>query len=415
MVICGSERNRIKLLVSLANFAYDYVNLHLLDDSKRKYIIKSFERKNGLKSLLRDMYDNEDSRFVDKYYENFSCTFGFHRRKVLPDCYVDVFNKLYLFLETYRYSSNDFDNFAAVVDDILGNNYSKDFLFNKERYALIDMVIKNPFYKDIPELRNFFKEIVLGSGDLEIVSSYSYYKSMLEMVDKAVNSNKDCLTVCSSIIDYAVRNYNNYRKPTIVDLVYSDNLVYGDRFSYLNDKLREIEPNFNIRNDMFSRISSLNNDIFNDLSEEEDYFKKCINIVLDSDTYVELTSKLNVLAYASSLYDSGNRKEAFDMLYLLGDNYHKEIIGGKVVEYSGVKPKTIIERMVNLYTSIDTSKTKEMILDAYSKTNSIGEFYANIGIIKSEDVFGEVEQEILPMKTTKLKRFVDRIIAKKGI
>ena len=101
MEISDREFERIKISVSLSNFIYDYTNLHLEDNSKRSFCTNALEENDGLKTLLKDMYDNEDSRFIDKYKECFSSTFGFHRRKILPDKYINTFNVLYMFLEAY--------------------------------------------------------------------------------------------------------------------------------------------------------------------------------------------------------------------------------------------------------------------------------------------------------------------------
>jgi hypothetical protein len=327
------------------------------------------------------MYDNSDSRFIDWYKELFSNTFGFHRRKSMTDRHIDIFNKVFLFIEAYRYNRDSFDNFSSICDELLNNNYSKEFIFNSNRLDLIKRVISIKEYKDVPELNRFFKYL-LTSSDEELSKSNLYYQNMMFMVESALSSDEDLsCDVSNSIIKYAMDNYKD--NDIVVDVLYSDHLLYGDRFDYINNKLREFEPNSYIRREIFSKISNINNDMFFEL-DYEDAFKKCLDIVFDSDTYYELSSKLDLLDICSNLYVSGKKKESFEMLQLLGSDYHKEVINGIVME-SSHKPVSLIERMTNLYSSIDPSKSRESLFKVHSLATSISSMYVNIGTFNTKE------------------------------
>lgn len=51
MDISDRDFERIKISVSLSNFIYDYTNLHLEDNSKRKFFTRALEESNGLKNF----------------------------------------------------------------------------------------------------------------------------------------------------------------------------------------------------------------------------------------------------------------------------------------------------------------------------------------------------------------------------
>lgn len=347
------------------------------------------------------MYDNEDSRFIDKYKEYFSSTFGLHRRKILPDKYINIANILYMFIETYRYNSSDFDNFNVIINDILSSSYSKDFLFNSNRLDLIGKIISNKKYKYLPELRELFKYILTCSGD-ELNGSYLYYRGMFTLIDDDMD-----IEFISSIIKYSIDNFDKEGKSVVVDLFNSDILNTYDRFWYVNNKLKEVEPNYNIRKEIFSKIKSFNIYMFDKLSKDEDYFIKALNIILDSDSYTELTSKLDIVKVSSDLYTAGKYSEGLNVLRLLNSSYHKERINGRVISCSLEKPKTIAERMAFLYSSIDSSKSKEFILDVHRNATSISSIHVGIGNISSEDSL-ECECE-----KPKVKNFFERLIFKK--
>ena len=231
---------------------------------------------------------------------------------------------------------------------------------------------------------------------------------MMLMVESALASEGDLsCDISNSIIKYAMDNYKE--NDLVVDILYSEHLLYGDRFDYLNNKLREFEPNRYIRKEIFSKISLLNNNMFFEL-DLEDAFKKCLDVVFDSDTYYELSSKLDLLAISSNLYTSGKKKESFEMLQLLGSDYHKEVINGIVME-SSHKPVSLIERMANLYSSIDSSKSRDYLFKIHNSATSISSMYVSIGTFK------EKEEVVVDTKVKKIgiRNLVDRFISKKDI
>ena len=390
MVMSDREFERIKISVSLSNYIYDYTNLILTDESERRFVNRSLERRDGLKILLKDMYDNSDSRFIDWYKELFSNTFGFHRRKSMTDRHIDIFNKVFLFIEAYRYNRDSFDNFSSICDEILNNNYSKDFIFNSNRLDLIKRVISIKEYKDVPELNRFFKYL-LTSSDEELSKSNLYYQNMMFMVESALSSEEDLsCDVSNSIIKYAMDNYKD--NDIVVDILYSDHLLYGDRFDYINNKLREFEPNSYIRREIFSKISNINNDMFFEL-DYEDAFKKCLDVVFDSDTYYEIKSKLNDLIKASKIYEE-DEKEALKLISELNSVKHKEVIDGIVMSWPEnnninkvEKPKQIIERMMKLHQTIPDAPNDEFY---YKRSNS---YYSKLTLKSfSERVISQIQE-----------------------
>lgn len=93
----------------------------------------------------------------------------------------------------------------------------------------------------------------------------------------------------------------------------------------------------------------------------EDSLITCLNNVFDSDSYQEMISKLNCLKEASSLYEKGDRVEAFKCISHLDSEKHKKVYSGECVTYSNnalnqvEKPKSLFRREKELYTRIDPS------------------------------------------------------------
>ena len=63
--------------------------------------------------------------------------------------------------------------------------------------------------------------------------------------------------------------------------------------------------------------------------------------------------------------------------------------------------------MANLYSNIDSSKSKDFILDVHKNATSISSIYVGIGNVKSEEVL-----EVTDIKT-KTKSFLERFVFKK--
>lgn len=391
-MLADREWNRIVLSVDLSNFIHSYVNTHLCDKEKRQGILDYLEVQNGLKDVFKDCYDNQDNRFIEKYKTIFS---GIHKLKNIPiasDNDTDTFNKVFMFLEIYRFNRDDFNNFNMLVDDLLScKNCDKNLIYDQIGWNVIKKVIQNKDYKNLPALRRFFKEYMVSTGQKTLFSD-SYYNDMLMMVNSVLTtSNEDGLEIANSIINYALDNYIKDEDPAAIGLNYNDFVLRSDRFYYLNYMLNKLEPNIYIRNEIFSRIMSLNDKMFNDMSTDGDAFFKSLDVVFDSDSYSELFNKLNILSNASSLYYVGKKKEAYEEAFLLNNMApHLDLYN------IPAKADTMIERMIELYSDID----KDVILNAHNNSRNILSLYKGIGrindLLKKEEKnsFGESKSRI---------------------
>lgn len=380
----------VKLFVGLANYIYDYVNLMLSNFDDRKYIEDLLENQGGMKYLIRDMYNNSDKRFISLYKDKFVNKLGLDKasRSTKYSKRFDYFTNLYSLFEAYRFNKDDYDNFEAIVSDIIPDSLS-NVSFSTTRKSFIDAVVRNKCYKNLPELRRFFKDIVLKEDDKELFDAIPYYKSMLKLVEKVIDNdykNKNRIKVANKVIGMSLNRNSFFR----VNLFYDDVLLFGNRFSYINDKLNEIEDNELIRNQIFSRIKSLNDKLFlylNNLIPEKDSFIICMDMIFDSDSYKEMLNKLDALDRAGFEYKLGDYKFACEVIKRLNTCEYKECIDGTIVkcDSSKVKPKKIIDRMKKIYVEIDNSKTEEFINKVHDSSVNINSFYIRLGELKRSE------------------------------
>ena len=193
--------------------------------------------------------------------------------------------------------------------------------------------------------------------------------------------NDEKLNIVNNIICFGLDNYCEENSCIEFDLDYKDILFKGPRMAYFNNKLKEVEPNIYIRKDIFHRILLLNSKMFDDMGKDDDYLLNKLDMVFDSDTYMELTAKLDILSNASRLYSAGNEVEAYDVLFILDKANEKKHSSGLVVE----KPNTIVERMAKIYNMYDPSKSEDFILGVHKGARSIEDFYLGIGILDKKN------------------------------
>ena len=120
--------------------------------------------------------------------------------------------------------------------------------------------------------------------------------------------------------------------------------------------------------------------MFDDFKEEDDYFISCMNIVFDSDSYEELSNKLNIVREASYCYDNGDAKKALSLINSLPDVSNKKVYCGSIVSYpvdcvnQVKKPKTILERERFLYKGINDTISYDFMSLVHYNSENIGRF-----------------------------------------
>ena len=387
----------VKYFVGLSNYVYDYVNLILSDFDDRRFVEDLLEKKEGMKFLIRDMYYNSDKRFFDLYKDKLVSKLGLDRVARTRNSGSErfkYFSSLYGFLEAYRHNKDDYDNFEAICDDVIFS--SNNIVFSDIRKRYIDVVVRNKNYKNLPELRRFFKDVVLKEDEKDLYNLMPFYKSMFKLVDKVCDGEfkDERFKVANEVIKRAIdKDDKGYR----VDLLYDDILLFGDRFSYFNDKLMGIEDNQFIREEIFSRVKGLNDEMFSYLNiildDNDDSFKICMDCVFDSDTYREMLNKLDVLDKASFEYSLSNHGKAYLIIRNLNGEQHKEKINGDVVGYNKgcVKPEKMIERMKDLYSKVDDSKSSDFISRIHDFSVNIGAFYDYFGDFKNKEIVEDMD------------------------
>ena len=118
-----------------------------------------------------------------------------------------------------------------------------------------------------------------------------------------------------------------------------------------------------------------------------------MTIVLDSDTYYEIKSKLHDLIKASKIYEE-DEKDALKLISELNSVKHKEVIDGIVMSWPEnnninkvEKPKQIIERMMKLHQTIPDAPNDEFY---YKRSNS---YYSKLTLKSfSERVISQIQE-----------------------
>lgn len=306
-----------------------------------------------------------------------------------------TFIKLYMITKAYMENFHDLDNYKAILEDISELDdysyvYNFDSKFKMNRY-MIDAMVGYKYYKDLPNFRKLFVKLYSyfnwRSGTYNFDSDY-------RKVDKVIRDGKElgidkdrCLDIANKVLEIGEPLFVHSRP-----YLYSKLLLPGKRFEYLNDKLNEIEGNWFLRNNIFTYISNLSLRMFDEFKEEErDYFITCMNIVFDSDSYQELSNKLNIIREASYLYEKGEKKESLSLIRSLTDLSNKKVYCDSMVTYpvecvnQVQKPRTILERERSLYKEINDSISYDFMTLIHYHAETIGGFnYSLDKVLKRE-------------------------------
>lgn len=284
-----------------------------------------------------------------------------------------------LMVDAFKLHRDNFDNFAAIIDDVTSINLD----YKSENYQKIDPFLNNMYlekllsissYKDLPNFRKFMINAITNLDTYEFDRIYKIYKGLCFYKNVYDSDYLD------SIFDLRVKSImeNGKDKTFWSEII----LAKEGRFSYINEKLIEVEDNELIREDVFSYIRDLNSEMFADLnqSSDKDSFITCMDVVFDSDTYSEMSNKLKELKNASFKYAYGKRKEAFEIIRDFGKCSYKEVLNGKEVSYPKnsinviTKPKKIIDRMRELYPKFDSSISSDFLDNVHRTSSKLNKF-----------------------------------------
>lgn len=322
-------------------------------DNRKKYIISKFKEL-GLDKRFRD-------KFISCYDNN---QYGFLN--------------LYMIAIAYEFQKDNFDNFSAVLDDmIVIPDYCTEFTALDYFKSFVGYFIACEDYKDIINMRESFK-FFLNNFD-----GRCYSDIISEVVKK-----------CEFIIDCKDEFCKNEVYGLSMKKVFEGREIYFNplfiwgkgRLSYINNKLYEIETNPSIRDEIFICLRELVVNPFNVLNEgsSNDSFFECMDIVFDSDTYGEMYKKIKAINKAGMLCENGKKIEGLEIIKNLNSEEYKEKVDDRVIAYpsSGInrveKPKTIIGRMKYLYSRIEEGLSYDFLDDVHEKANWFEDIDASI-------------------------------------
>lgn len=349
-----------------------------------------------------------EEKFVEKYrnsYSNYKAVLNQLNSIEGYDYYYVVIFAIFM---AYIHNQNNFDNFSAIVDDVLSVKINGPHYLNS-----INAIVRCTNYKEMPNVRRLMKAMLTGYTHLlyllspcrELNNSFlAIYNQMIGDYNMLREEQRDT-AVFSKILDFRVGElFEKYDCDTIyisrkeivkIDKYYYNKiLLSGDRYFYFNEKLKEVEDSIYFRKNIYSYLDYFNFELFEELNEgsERDSFITCMDIVFDSDSYTELLNKLSSLVEACKSYENGDREKAFEIIKNLNSDSLKEVYGGELVSYPTncmnkiEKPKKIVDRMKELYSKIDSSLSYDFIdkyhweyMDISSMIDSIS---SNIGYEK---------------------------------
>lgn len=331
-----------------------------------------------------------------------------------------TFIKLYMISKAFMENFHDIENYKAILEDINGFDdysyvYNFDSKFKLNRYV-IDAMVGFKYYKDIPNFRKLFAKLYDYFNWTSGSYNFDYDYRLVNMVireGKELGIDKDrYLDIANKVLEVGEPLFVHSRP-----YLYSKLLLPGKRFEYLNNKLNEIEGNYFLRKNIFSYISNLSLGMFDDFKEDDDYFISCMNIVFDSDSYEELSNKLNIIREASYCYENGDSKKARSLINSLTDLSNKKVYCDSIVSYPVdcvnhvKKPSTILERERFLYKGINDSICYDFMSLIHYNSENIGGFNRDLDkVLKKENSSINVFKRKIKNKFEKKKSGVNNDI-----
>ena len=350
---------------------------------------------------LTERFENESSEDRKKYIINKIKELGLHKefREKFISCYDDNkygFLNLYMIALAYEFQKNNFENFSAILDDMaVVPDLSSDFTISKFFKCYVGFFMNCEFYKDMVDMRVCFRKF---SSDFDGI----FFESVIyDVVRRSYYSRFEDKYVKYELDSLRMRKIFDGRE------FYCDDFLTQKRgrLTYINNKLYDIESNKSIRDELYSDISKLSFEMFNELNlnDEKDSFVECMEVVFDSDTYYEMDNKMRLLKEASKWYNAGAKGDAFGLLRLLNNDEHKERVNDRVVSYPKnsinfiEKPKSIIDRMKELYPRFDESISYDFLDKVHGNANDYSEIM-DVTETKRKSLVGRIKQKLMLMK-----------------
>ena len=317
-------------------------------------------------SFRSDNWEERKEYIINKLKE-----LGLHKefRDKFISCYEKNkygFLNLYMIAITYEFQKNNFENFRAILDDmVVVSDYCTEFTASEFFKYFVGYFLVCEDYKDMVNMRESFSRFLSGFDG-------RYYDSVVYDVAKIGSYQK-------FEDNYIANEMNSLNMRKVFDRreVYRDKFLTKrrGRLTYINNKLYEVESNKNLRDKLFSDICDLSIEMLCELNTfgDRDIFLECMEIVFDSDTYYELNKKMSLLKETSVLFCEGMKIEALRLIRNLNSDDNKEVLNGKVVSYPKNsinvidKPKRIIDRMKYLYSRIDDSMSYDFLDEVHDK------------------------------------------------
>lgn len=313
--------------------------------------------------------------------------------------YKYVFN-IYTMLRFYTLHKEDFEGFKTITDDLsalfitslLNIDRSVSYLWgaNKPNFYtkkdVLESLLALPNYKTNPKIREELKKVLDEINyiyDDNLLKEYkkmsdtliSLYQAVEDLKEKDYTVKKEVIDSLEDEIMYNTRNgkvtgdYSEKRRQAAFNPVFFTPLfLIKERYEYFKEILNKKEDNQYIQNDILNYIKKMDSSFFDFLNEKmevQDSFISCMNIVLDSDTYREVASKLDDIVKASKLYKE-DEQSALDLICDLKSTKHKEVIDGVVMSWpennninKTNKPEKIIDRMRLLQKSLEFAPSDE--------------------------------------------------------
>ena len=397
--------------------------------AERTLFNKYIEGENGiLNNLILILDKNPD--YFQYFYQEIETFLEMSEKGIYSDygIYKYVFN-IYTILREYSINPDDKESFKMIVDDlsslfitsIFDTNKHVSYVWGADRpnfhtkQDVIDFLLQIPDYKSNPKIRKEIKKVLDEINYVYEDSLLKGYKMMcdnlIEFYEEIDKLKKKGRNISPSTIDYLEEEImsnvtnaklfeNSYkekrRQVRFETIYYAPILLEAERYIFLKNTLTEIEEKTEIHDDILNHIKEMNPNFFEYLNKEnpqQDSFITCMTIVLDSDTYYEIKSKLNDLIKASKIYEE-DEKEALKLISELNSVKHKEVIDGIVMSWPEnnninkvEKPKQIIERMMKLHQTIPDAPNDEFY---YKRSNS---YYSKLTLKSfSERVISQIKE-----------------------
>jgi len=385
----------LRFLYKTVNVDYFEVKEHELDNGNKdknrikvlkENIYKFYVNENqGILDNFIKICNDKDSKFFVKFYQEIETFLDMSENHLFfaYSPYKYIFN-MYVMMKGYEVYSDDFDNYKTIVEDFsnffiksifnlsnINNSYlDTPITFLSKKKTAIDNLLYIKEYKDLPLMKEILQNTLNEINIKYTTVLYDLYPEILKsfriLNDSVENLRKDGYEVDNTLIKQIkndllgilkTKSYSNdsdafgIRKQC---LFVAPILLKGNRYTFVKERINQIETNTGFMTEMMDYISGLDYNFFDMLSYRSknltDSFIDCMEKVFNSDTYYELVSKFKDIKKACDIYIE-NPEEALTLIKDLDSDKHKEVIDGKkIYSYSSENAdKTILERTIILH------------------------------------------------------------------